>query len=264
VVTVSSDVTIQSVVRSEWLKFRSVRSSIMGVVVTFTLTLGIGALVTIALRSHWPHESPLDRLTFDPVSTSLVGVLFAQFAVGVVGVLFITSEYSSGSIRTTLSAVPRRGQLVAGKLVVLIAAMFVVAEVASFATFLLGQAIFSGVVPTASLANASVVRAVILAGVYLTLLSVLGFSLGLLLRQSAACISLFTSLLLIIPIIVIFLPQSWQNDIARFEPSQLGSAMTSITTPAHDFGAWASLATLTIYVAVVTVAGVVWLCRRDA
>jgi ABC-type transport system involved in multi-copper enzyme maturation permease subunit len=260
----SSDVTLGSTVRSEWIKFRTVRSTIMGVAITFVLTIGLGALITLAVRAHWHSMDPTRQLIFDPVSASLSGILFAQFAVGVIGTLFITSEYSSGSIRTTLAAIPNRLELVWGKLIVLVASIFVVAEIACFITFLMGQAIFSGVVPTASLGNSAVLRTVILAGVYLTLLSVLGFSLGLILRQSAACISVFTSLLLILPIIVFLLPQSWQNTMSKYEPSELGHAMTSVTTPGNDFGTWTALLILTIYVVAVWGVGTTMLIRRDA
>ncbi|HEV7959137.1 MAG TPA: ABC transporter permease, partial [Acidimicrobiales bacterium] len=180
--------TLGSIVRSEWLKFRSVRSSIVGVVVTFVLTLGIGALVTTLVRTHWATTNFATKITFDPVSTSLVGIIFAQFAVGIIGALFVTSEYTAGSIRTTLAAVPRRVELAFGKLIVLLASMLVVSEIAVFATFLMGQAIFSGVVPTASLSSAHTLRAVILAGLYLTLLAAFVYSLGLILRHSVTTI----------------------------------------------------------------------------
>lgn len=258
------DVSLASIVRSEWLKFRTVRSSIMGVLVTFVLTLGLCALVTSLLRAHWASASEANKLTFDPVSTSLVGILFAQFAIGVIGALFITSEYSSGSIRTTLAAVPRRVELAFGKLIVLLISMFIVSEVACFASFLLGQSIFSGVVPTASLSDTSTLRAVILAGAYLTLVSALACGLGLILRQSAATISVFVSLLLVVPIIFAFLPQSWQNDGTRFLPSELGHAMASQTTVAHDFGPWASLVLLFVYVVVVFGVGTTLFLRRDS
>ena len=76
--------------------------------------------------------------------------------------------------------------------------------------------------PTASLTNGTVLRSVILAGLYLTLLAMFAFALGLILRQSAAAISVFVSVLLIVPIIGFFFPQNWQNDFTRFEPSSLG------------------------------------------
>ncbi|HEY5104597.1 MAG TPA: ABC transporter permease [Acidimicrobiales bacterium] len=260
----SLNVTLGSVIRSEWLKFRTVRSSITGVLVTFVLTIGLGALVTSLLRAHWSTTDAARRLTFDPVATSLVGIIFAQFAIGVIGSLLITSEYSSGSIRTTLAAVPNRVQLVFGKLIVLVSTMFVVSEIACFITFLMGQAIFSGVVPTASLSNGTVLRTVIFAGVYLTLLSALAFSLGLILRQSAATISVFVSILLVLPLILAFLPSSWQNEAMRFLPSEMGHAMTSIVPVAHDFGAWSALLVLFIYVVALFGVATTMMSRRDA
>ena len=250
--------------RAEWIKFRSVRSSIMGVLVFIVLTLGLDALITVAVRSHWHETSPVNRLTFDPVSTSLAGTIFAQFAVGVIGVLLISSEYSSGSIRTTLAAVPNRMRLAVSKLIVLTASIFIISEIVCFIAFSMGQAIFSGVVPTDSLSSGAVLRSVIFAGVYLTLLAVFGFALGLILRHSAACISVFTSLLLVLPIIVLFLPQSWQNTITRYEPSALGRAMMSTTPPAQLFAAWTALVVLAIYVAVALGVGMALLQRRDA
>ena len=260
----SSDVTLLSVTKSEWIKFRSVRSTIMGVLLTFALTLGLGALITTAIRSQWHTVDPVRKLAFDAVSTSLGGTLFAQFAVGVIGTLFITSEYSSGSIRTTLAAVPNRLRLTTGKLIVLVVAMLVVCEVVCITTFLMGQAIYSGVVPTVSLGSGAVLRSVLLAGVYLTLLAVLGFSLGLILRQSAACISVFTSLLLVIPIVLFLLPQSWQNAMSRYMPSALGRAMMSTSPPEQMFGAWTATGLLVVYVAVALAIGLTLLVRRDA
>ena len=259
-----SGVTLASVTRSEWIKFRSVRSTLMGVIVTTVLTVGLGALITTAVRANWNQMDPIRKLAFDPVSTSLGGTLFAQFAVGVIGTLFITSEYSSGSIRTTFAAVPRRSLVVTGKLVVLVGSLLVVTEAVCVATFLLGQSIFSGVVPTASLGDGAVLRSVLLGGVYLTLLAVLGLALGLILRQSAASISTFTSLLLVIPIILFLLPQSWQNATTKFMPSALGRSMMSTTAPENFFGAWTATSLLVIYVIVAFAVGVVLLLRRDA
>ncbi|NNN00821.1 MAG: ABC transporter permease subunit [Acidimicrobiaceae bacterium] len=259
-----SDNTLSSTVKAEWIKFHTVRSTILGVAVTFVLTIGLGALITWTVRSHYHEMNPLRKITFDPVSTSLGGTLFAQFAIGVIGVLFITSEYSSGSIRTTLAAVPNRLRLAVSKLIILIASMFVISEIAVFITFLLGQSIFSGVVPTASLSSGSVLRSVILAGVYLTLLAVFGYSLGLILRQSAACISVFTSILLILPIVMFLLPQSWQTSYSKYEPSALGQAMMSPTPASNSFGSATASLILISYVIVFLGVGVTLLQRRDA
>jgi ABC-2 type transport system permease protein len=258
------DISLGSVVRSEWLKFRSVRSSVTGVVVTLVFTIGLAALISSVVRGHWATMVAARQLTFDPVSSSLVGVLLAQFAVGVIGALFVTSEYSSGSMRTTLTAVPKRIELTFAKLLVLLASMLVVGEVACFASFLLGQSIYSGVVPTASLSNGATLRAVVLAGVYLTLLSALAFGLGLIMRHSAACISVFVGVLLIVPLIFAFLPQSWQNAGEKYLPSELGQAMVSPTPIANDFGAWTSLIVLVVYAVVLVAIGTTLFTRRDA
>jgi ABC-type transport system involved in multi-copper enzyme maturation permease subunit len=261
----SNNENLLSVARSEWIKFRTVRSTLMGVIVFSVLTVGLGVLITSTIRANWATMELGRKITFDPVSTSLAGVLFAQFAVGVIGSLFISSEYSSGAIRTTLTAVPHRIELALAKLLVLIISMLVVCEVVCIATFLIGQAIFSGVVtPTASLSNGADLRAVLLAGVYLALLAVLGFSLGLILRQSAACISVFVSILLIVPIIMLFLPASWQNSYQKFEPSNLGLSMMSVTPRPELFGTWSAFMVLLIYVAVVFGVGVSMFQRRDA
>jgi ABC-type transport system involved in multi-copper enzyme maturation permease subunit len=260
----ANESTLLASTNAEWIKFRSVRSSVMGVILTVVLIIGLGVLVSFLTRSHWSQVSALRQATFDPVSSSLVGIFFGQFAVGVIGTLFITSEYSSGSIRTTLTAVPNRLRLVASKLLVLFVTLLVVSEVVCVGAFLIGQKIFFGVVPTATLDNGAVLRSVLLAGLYLALLGVLGFSFGLIVRQSGACISLFVTLLLVVPIIGLFFPQSWQNDFQRFEPSTLGQSMFSPSAPSNSFGAWTATIVLTAFVGAVLLLALTLFQRRDA
>lgn len=260
----ANDSTLAASTRAEWIKFRTVRSSVMGVAVTVLLTVGLGVLITALIRTHWSQLGALRVATFDPVSSSLRGSLFAQFAVGVIGSLFITSEYTSGSIRTTLTAVPNRLRLIASKTIVLFVTILILGEFVCFAAFLIGQRIYLGVVPTASLGNGAVLRSVILAGLYLTLLALFAFALGLIFRQSAATISVFVSVLLIVPIIGLFFPQSWQNDFTRFEPSALGISMESPFAPSNSFGAWSATLVLLAYVAATMILAFVMLQRRDA
>jgi ABC-2 type transport system permease protein len=261
-----SDVTFLSVTRSEWIKFRSVRSTVLGVIIFVALTVGLSVLITTLVHGHWNQMGALDRLTFDPVSTSLGGISLAQFAVGVTGSLFITTEYSSGGIRSTLTAVPVRWRVVAAKLAVLSGVMIVLSEIVCFVAFLIGQAVFSGMIPasTDTLSNSSDLRAVVLGGVYLTMLAALGFALGLILRQSPATISTFTGLVLLLPLIIFFLPTSIQDTLTRYEPSALGRAMTATTPPDLTFGPWTATGLLALYVAVVLGVGTVLFTRRDA
>jgi hypothetical protein len=261
-----SDITLRAVTRSEWIKFRSVRSTVLGVIIFVVLTIGLSVLVTTLVRAHWSQMAAIDQLTFDPVSTSLVGISLAQFAVGVIGSLFITAEYSSGAIRSTLTAVPVRRRIVAAKLLVLTGTMIVLGEIVCFAAFLIGQAVFSGMIPASSdtLANGADLRAVLLGGLYLTMLAGLGLGLGLILRQSPATISTFTGLVLLVPLIIFFLPESLQNSLTKYEPSALGRAMTAASQPALTFGPWTATGLLALYVAVVLGVGTLLFQRRDA
>jgi ABC-type transport system involved in multi-copper enzyme maturation permease subunit len=260
----SPNISLGSIVRSEWLKFRSVRSSIVGVVLTLVLTIGLAALVTWLIRRNWATTSVLTKATFDPVQTSLVGVILAQFAIGVIGALFVTSEYSSGSMRTTLTAVPKRVELMLGKLIVLIASIFVLSEFCCFVSFLLGQKIFSGVVPTASLSNSSDLRAVIFSGVYLTLFAALSFGLGIIIRHSGASICAIVGILLIVPLIFDFLPQNVREAGDKFLPSELGNVMSSPSLVSHDFGVWTSVILLVVYAVVSVGVGISLFTKRDA
>ena len=257
--------TLVDTTRSEFLKFRTVRATFIGLATLVVLTIGLAVLITLVIRSNWSHRSLADKLAFDPVATSLAGVFFAQFAVGVMGARFITAEYASGAIRTTLAAVPRRVRLVFAKAIVLFFTFLVVSEAVVFVAFIVGQAIYkAGHLPSMSLSDTTVLRAVIMAGVYLTFLTLIGFGLGLILRTTSTTISVYVTILLIIPIIVNFLPSSWQDHITKYLPSNLGASMLSPTPSARSF-AWGSAAILlAIYTAGVVTVGTLTLVRRDA
>lgn len=263
-----SDPNLASAIRSEWIKFRTVRATIIGFVIFVVVSIGLSALISWVLRNNWSQRSAIDRLTFDPVAYSLVGTYFGQFAIGVVASIAITSEYATTSIRSTFSAVPKRTRVILAKLTVLLVSLFVLCEAVAFLAFQIGQSIFSGVATTASLGSGSVLRAVFMAGIYMTLLGFFGFSLGLLLRTTAATISVYVSTLLVLPIIVNFLPSSWQVDIQKWLPSDLGASMMSSTGTIRNltngFSWWGAFIVFVIYVVVLLSAGITLLNRRDA
>jgi len=185
--------------------------------------------------------------------------------VGVMGARFITSEYASGAIRTTLAAVPRRVHLVLSKVIVLLITFAILSEIVVFIAFVVGQMIYkSGHLPSASLSDSTVLRAVIMAGVYLTLLTLIGFGLGLILRTTSVTISVYVTLLLIIPIIVNFLPSSWQDHTTKYLPSNLGASMLSPTQSSNSFAWGTATIVLVIYTAVIIAAGTTLMTRRDA
>jgi ABC-2 type transport system permease protein len=194
-----------------------------------------------------------------------VELLFAQLAIGVLGVLVVSAEYSTGTIRATFSAVPRRPMVLIAKVVVFGAVVLVVGEATSFAAFALGQHLLAGKTPTASLSDPGVLRAVLSGGLYLFALGLLALGLGAILRHTAAAISTFVGLLLVVPIIADALPTSFEQDVSRYLPAQIGTVMLSATHHGSDpFGPWTGFALLCGYAAVVLIVATVLLVRRDA
>lgn len=260
-----SGVSLRSSARAEWIKFRTVPSTLYSMVAMLTLTIGLGALITWAISNHFHKLSPPARLTFDPFASSLGGIFFAQFVVGVVGAMFITNEYSSSSIRTTLIAVPRRTLLVCSKILVMVVSILVVAEVTVFVCFLVGQPILrGGGAPTLTLGSPGVIHGVVFAGLYITLLGALGFALGLIVRRTPAAISLFVVIVLVVPILVAVLPSDWSGPIARYLPNELGIGMMSLNQASGHYPPLGCALLLLGYVAGLTAVGVYLFNVRDA
>ncbi len=256
---------LRGVIESEWTKMRTVRSTMWTLFATVVLSLGIGALACWAVSSHWDQMTLLDRLTFDPTSQSLTGLLFGQLALGILGVLVVSAEYSTGSIRATLAAVPRRPLVVVGKALVYGAVALAVGEIVSFAAFEIGQAVLSGgPAPNSALSDPGVLRAVVGGGLYLTALGLLAVGLGWIIRHTAGGIATFVGILLILPLILAALPTSFRDAIGKFLPANIGATMTAVRQPQHAFGPWQSFGLLCAYAAVALVVGAWLLVRRDA
>lgn len=263
-------VTQVSVIRSEWIKFRSLRSSMWSLLAAVVIIVGLGTLFS-SLRAH-RFDRPSagggggPRFTdFDPTTVSLRGVFLAQLAIGVLGVLIVTGEYSTGMIRSSLSAVPRRLPVLVAKALVFALVTFVVSEVASFAAFLLGQQAMTSTHLQASLSTPGASRAVFGAGMYLTIVGLLAVGLGTMLRNTAAGIATFVGVVLVLPLIANALPDPYSIDVGKYLPLNAG---TQIMSPAHPdptmFGPWSGLAVTGLYALAALVAGAVVLRRRDA
>jgi len=250
---------------SEWTKLTTVRSTVWTLLATAVVGIGLGAIVTSAQASRWSSRSLVARAAFDPTRSSLAGLLFAQLAIGVLGILVISAEYSTGTIRATFSAEPRRPLVLVAKVTVFGIVTLIVGEIVSFVAFFLGQRIFSGKTPTATLSDPGVLRAVVSGGLYLLALGLLALGLASIIRVTAAAISTFVGILFILPIIADVLPSSFTSDIGRFLPANIGTVMMSAHYHGTDpFGPWTSFALLCAYAAVFLVAGGVLLVRRDA
>ena len=253
---------IAGVARSEWTKIRSLRSTFWTFVVTAGLTIGLGSLFSLGFTSSRGPFPP----DFNAAGFSFNGMLLAQLAIGVLGVLIITTEYSSGMIRTTFTSVPQRGLVLAIKAMVFGAVTFVISAATAFVAFFACQAILSrgAVKHGVSLSSPHALRIVMGAALYLTLCALLGVALGALLRSTAAAITALTGLLFILPLMMSFLPVSWHRDaIARWLPTNAGWQIFEKVTQPLYFSPWAGLAVFAGWVALALVAGLVLLRRRD-
>ena len=256
-------VTQGRVFRSEWTKLYSLRSTRYALLATAVMTIGFGIIASAATVSRWSSMSAADKATFDPLSTSLLGVRFGVLAIGVLGVLLIAGEYSTGMIRSTMTAVPKRLPVLWGKSGVYALVALVIAVPAVLIAFFAGQAILSGQHLQISFSQSGVPRAVLGSAVYLTLVGLFAMGLGAIMRNTAAGIATFAGVMFVIPPLVSILPSSISNSLDPYLPSNAGEAMMRIGHHANVLSPGAGLAVFAGYVAVVIAAAAVLLIRRD-
>ncbi|MGH3192584.1 MAG: ABC transporter permease [Streptosporangiaceae bacterium] len=256
--------TFGDALRSEWTKLRSVRSTFWALTVTVVLGVGLGAAISAAAAHGYARSSVSGKLSWDPTAISLSGLAIAQLGIAVLGVLSISSEYSSGMIRASLIAVPKRGRVLAAKSLVLAAVTFVVGEVTSFAAFFAGQALTGGHAPHAALGDPGVARAVAGGGLVLAALAVLSVATGALLRHPAAGIASLIAVTLVLPVIAQALPDSWRNPVTEFWPTYAGGQLTTVYHAAHTLQPWPGFGVLCLFVAIVYAIAWTLLDRRDA
>jgi ABC-type transport system involved in multi-copper enzyme maturation permease subunit len=257
------------VMRSEWTKLRSVRSTTWTLVATVVITIGISIIATATEASRWKHSLGLQHLSFDPTNLSLTGIAFGQLAIGILGVLAISAEYGTGTIRSSLAAVPDRRLLLACKAAVYALVVLVIGEVVSFGAFFIGQLLIGGGAPHAAIGQPGVLRAVVGGGLYLALLGLLALGLGSIIRHTAGAIAAFVGVLLIIPLLLPALPTSLNHTIGKFLPVTIGNAITSVNTHVGSgatpaFNAWVGVALMAGYAALALGIGGWRMMRRDA
>jgi ABC-2 type transport system permease protein len=254
--------TFAGVLRSEFTKIRSVRSTYWTLLALVIVTVGFGALASYGATRDG-HGGPF----FDATQRSLGGLYISQLVIGVLGVLVISSEYSTGMIRTTLTTLPRRGLMIAAKAVVFAVVAFVTGLITCFASFFLGQAIMSSDHLGASLSQPNVLRAVLGGALFLTACGLLAFGFGLLIRHTAGAITTVVGLLFVVTILVNFLPSTWQNHIDKWIPAMAGTQIWS-TIPSRGqpamFAPWTGFAVFCGYAAIALIAAVILFRQRDA
>ena len=258
-------VTQGRVLLSEFTKFRSMRSTMWTLLTGVVLMIGIGALFSGVTASQYHTFSAAEKAVFNPVTTSLNGVIFAVVAFGVLGVLLISGEYTTGMIRSSLTAVPRRLPVLWGKLAVFAGTIFSVSLVASLISFFLGQAVLSGHHLGVSITAPGALRSVIGAALYVTVAGIIGVALGTLFRNTAAGIATFAAVFFVIPPLASLLPASVSNHLTPYLPSNAGGVLWGGAANVHDaLAPWTGFALLCGYAAVLIVVAAWRLRRSDA
>jgi ABC-2 type transport system permease protein len=241
-------------IRSEWTKLRTVRSTYWSALAAVVIAIGLGALVC------WGNLQNTEGVS-DPAGTSLAGMFLAQVAFAIVGVLTMSAEYTTGMIRTTVSAVPQRGYILAGKAIVVGTAAFLLALATAFVSFWVGQVILSTKNLDIGLGAPGVLRVIVGAALYTGVLVLLSLALAAILRNTAGTITAVIGIIFVIPIIVALIPDRWQNDIGRYTPANAGSAIVNITRQSNQLGPWAGFAVFCLW-AVLAGAVAWWTLRR--
>lgn len=259
-----SVVTLPRVVRSEWTKLWSLRSTRYSLLLAFVAMAGLGPLIAAISMGRWSHLSPSDRLHFDSIDRSLGGYHIAQLAVAVLGVLVISGEYSTGQIRSSLMAVPRRLPMLWAKLLVFAVVSFSLMLVASLIGFFASQAILTQHHVNVSLAHPHALRALIGTVLYMTFTGVLCTALGTIIRSTAGGISAFVALLFVLPGIMAILPSNIGNSLHPYLPSTAGAGVGQAVLDAHMFSPWGGFALFCGYTALAVAIAAYLLLHRDA
>jgi ABC-2 type transport system permease protein len=278
---------LKNVVRSEVVKILTLRSTAITLGITVVAALLVTGLVSNGALGHpagW-------YVGFDPTQTSLTGLIVAGLTGGVFGALIITGEYSSGTIRSSLAATPRRPVLLAAKIGVTAAAVIVFCEVLSFVSFFLGQAILSGqprpsaaqlqqggAVPVgpggsallthlsthAGLGSPGAFRAVWMSGLFIALLALMSFGFGLIFRSTAGAIAAFAGVTFVLPLVI----RGISEHLVRYMPTNIlvNSVMSTVPGggPYPPLSAPVGLLVMALYAALALAVGVVLFTRRDA
>jgi len=284
---------LRGVLASEWTKLRSVRSTYWTIASLIVVSVGIAAIAGAAIASNL-HGNPANKAGMDSTQAVLGGFFeLGQLVIAVLGAMVITSEYSTGMIRTSLTAMPRRGTVYAGKLIVFTAVTLVISVVTSFLAFFVGQALLSGSGVSASLfhnttvpANAivngnpqnvvfsgtitvttgDVFTAIIGTALFVTSVALIAFGLGAIIRHTAGAITSAIGLMFVVPIIVQLLPNTWRWDIMRFFPDEAGRVLSVAIgqTNPHLWSAWPQFGVTLIYAAALLIIGGYLFRTRDA
>lgn len=253
-------VTQWSVTKAEWIKLRSVRVNVVGVAAAAVGLMLLGVLFS-ALA---PTDMGPGGTATDSVSLAFGGTSLSQLIIGVLAALFVGSEYASGLIRTTFGAVARRTRVLRAKAIVFGGATGLAMTLGAFAAFFAGSAVYSGNLPSHSIGDPGVLRAVLSVGFYGACVALIGIAVGFLVRSTATAIGLLLGLLMLAPLLVDLVPGTVGETLSKIVPSNAGEAMMSVTSRDSLLSPMVGLAVLVAWVVGLLTLAAVALRRRDA
>lgn len=267
--TQPGQVSFAGALRSEFTKIRSVRSTYWTLLALVVACIGIGALGSYGHAHDFSQMSAAAQAAnraqdiSEAPMVSLFGVVLGQLVIAVLGALTITSEYSTGMIRTSLSVLPSRGRVFAAKALVFGAIALITGLVTSFVSFFLGQALMSGQHIGTSLGHPGVLRAVVGAGLFLAVCGLLSYGLGALIRHTAGAITAAVGLLFVLYVMAEFLPSSWAVHVDRWIPFNAGAAIWERGSAPHMLSPWTGFGVFCGYAAIAITAGLYRFLSRD-
>jgi ABC-2 type transport system permease protein len=257
-------VTQAHVLRSEWTKLWSLRSTRWSLLFAVISMAGLGVLIAAVSMGRWSHLSPGDRASFDSIDRSLGGYHLAQLAIGVLGVLVISGEYSTGMIRSSLMAVPRRLPVLWAKIAVFASVTFVLMLASALIAFFAAQSIFTEHHVNVTLSHPHALRTLVGTVLFMTVTGVLCVALGTIIRSTAGAIATFAGLLFVLPGIVDILPGEIGESINPYLPSSAGGAIAKAIPDPHTLSPWGGFALYCAYTIVLLAIAAYLLVRRDA
>jgi hypothetical protein len=257
-------VAFHRILLAEWTKLRSVRSTKWSLAVGFLLTIAFPIIFAFVTSSHWGSMSPHDRADRHPLDIALAGVNVAQLAIAVLGVLLISAEYSTGSIRSTFTAVPKRLPVLWAKLLDYAAVSLALMVPAVLVSFFASQAILAKHdILQISFTQAGVARSVLGGAVYVMLVGIFALAIGAIVRNTAGGIAAFAGIFFVLPPLMFVLPTSWNNAISQYLPSNAGRQLFALHHAAHTLTTPAGGLVFAGYCAAALVIAAVLLVRRD-
>jgi ABC-type transport system involved in multi-copper enzyme maturation permease subunit len=253
------------VIRSEWTKLWTLRSTRYSLLAAVLAMVALGMLISVFRMGNWNELAPHERATFDSIDAGVGGYHLAQLAIGVLGVLVITGEYATGMIRSSFMAVPQRLPVLWAKAGVFAAVTFVLMLVSTAISFFGVQAIVKQHHVQHAIGDPHALRAVVGTALFLTVLGVLAVGIGGLVRTTAGGIATFVFLLFVLPGITALLPSSLADSIRPYLPLDAGFAVaTSTFEDSHHLAPWTGFAVFCGYAALAMAAAAIGLRRRDA